>query len=224
MSRTARIIAPDYPHHVTQRGNRRLPVFFCDDDYKLYLELMAEFCARYNVTIWAYCLMTNHVHMMAVPKDETGLTRAVGEAHRRYSAYINKREGWTGHLFQGRYASYVMDEAHALLAARYIEKNPVVAKMVKHPWDYEWSSARAHLDGKNDVLVKARPLLKLVPDWKAFIQEPDGNTITKDIESHSVSGWPMGNNRFLDKLSRVLEQPVRPNPRGRPVRKQKTAA
>ena len=136
MARLARVVAPGYPHHVVQRGNRRLPTFFRDDDYWLYPKLMTEWCEVFPVDIWAYCLMTNHVHLIAVPETADGLRRAMGEAHRRYTAAINKREQWTGPLWQGRFSSVVMDEEHLLTAARYVELNPVRAKMARAADEY----------------------------------------------------------------------------------------
>jgi len=127
MARIARVVAPGLPHHVTQRGNRRQQTFFCDDDYRAYLELMAQWCSRCAVEIWAYCLMPNHVHLIAVPESKDGLRSAIGEAHRRYTRRINFREGWRGHLWQGRFASYTMEERYLLAAARYIEMNPQCA-------------------------------------------------------------------------------------------------
>ncbi len=102
MARIARVVVPGVPHHVTQRGNRRQKTFFSDEDYEVYIELMAEWCAARGVEVWAYCLMPNHVHLVAVPESEDGLRRAIGEAHRRYSRRVNFREGWRGHLWGGR--------------------------------------------------------------------------------------------------------------------------
>jgi len=110
MARIARVVALGVPHHITQRGNRRQQTFFGSDDYAAYLDLMAEWCGRRGIEIGAYCLMPNHVHLIAVPESEDGLRRGIGEAHRRYSRRINFREGWRGHLRQGRFASYPMDE------------------------------------------------------------------------------------------------------------------
>ena len=109
MARLARVVAPGVPHHVTQRGNRRQETFFRPADYRLYRELMAEWCGRCGVEIWAYCLMPNHVHLIAVPQTADALQRAIGEAHRRYTRAINLREGWRGHLWQGRFASFPME-------------------------------------------------------------------------------------------------------------------
>jgi len=120
----ARAVVPSLPHHITQRGNRRQRTFFSSDDYLLYLALMAEWCEHYRVQIWAYCLMPNHVHLIAVPESR-----------------INSREGWSGHLWQGRFASYVMDDRYTLAAARYVELNPVRAGLVNRVKNYPWSSA-----------------------------------------------------------------------------------
>ena len=129
MARLARVIAPGMPHHVTQRGNRRQQTFFGEEDYQHYLELISRFCRAEQVAIWAYCLMTNHVHLIVVPQSAESLRRAIGEAHRRYTRRINFREGWRGHLGQGRFASFVMDEDQLLTAARYVEFNPVRARI-----------------------------------------------------------------------------------------------
>ena len=113
MARIARVIAPRIPHHITQRGNRRQKTFFLDDDYRMYLNLMADWCKRHKVEVWAYCLMPNHVHLLAVPESEDGLRRAIGEAHRRYTRHVNFREGWKGHLWQGRGSTlFPMEESY----------------------------------------------------------------------------------------------------------------
>ena len=124
MSRTARAVAPGIPQHVTQRGNWRQQTFFKDEDYHAYLEIMAEWCGKYSVKIWAYCLMPNHIHMIAVPKTKDGLNLAIGEAHRRYTRRINFRGGWRDHLLQGQFASFITEERYVLACARYIELDP----------------------------------------------------------------------------------------------------
>ena len=157
MARLARVIAPGMPHHVTQRGNPRQQTFFGEEDYQHYLELMAQFCRAEQVAIWAYCLMPNHVHLIVVPQSAESLRRAIGEAHRRYTRRINFREGWPGHLWQGRFASFVMDEDHLLTAARYVELNPVRAGLVQAPSRYRWSSAAAHLRGRDVWPCQGQP-------------------------------------------------------------------
>lgn len=113
MARFARIVVRDYPHHVTARGNRREPIFFEDGDHEIYRDPLCEQCARRGVEIWACCLMPNHVHLAAVPRQDDGIAGAIGETHRRYTNFINTRGRWRGHLFQARFGSVVMDEAHA---------------------------------------------------------------------------------------------------------------
>ena len=208
MARLARVVAAKYPHHITQRGNRRQDTFFCADDYRYYIETMSEWCRNYDVEIWAYCLMPNHVHLIAVPETEEGLCRAIGETHRRYTRQINFREKWKGHLWQGRFSSYVMDEQYLLAAARYIELNPVKAKLVRRPEQYLWSSARAHITGSDDKLVKVKPLLKLIDDWGEFLSSGYTKEEALLMHRHEQTGRPLGSERFIkrleDKLSRIL--------------------
>jgi len=209
MARIARIVVPDVPHHITQRGNRRQQTFFCKGDYEAYIDLLAEWCEQCGVKIWAYCLMPNHVHHIAVPGTEEGLRQAFGEAHRRYTRRVNFREGWRGHLWQGRFASYPLDEKYLYEAARYIELNPVRARLVKKPEAYRWSSARAHIEGRDDKLVKVSPLLKPVGDWRAFLGK---EVVADDVErlrQHERTGRPLGTERFLRRLEKLLDRVLR---------------
>jgi putative transposase len=171
MARLARVVAPGLPHHVTQRGNRRQQTFFSDDDYATYKALLAEHCAAAGVAVWAWCLMPNHVHLILVPPEPDALRAALGEAHRRYTRHVNFRAGWRGFLWQGRFASCPMDEAHLLSAARYVERNPVRARLVRRARDWRWSSAAAHLAGRDDGPVQVAPLLEPVGDRAAFLRE-----------------------------------------------------
>jgi putative transposase len=212
----ARAVVPSLPHHVTQRGNRRQRTFFCRDDYLRYLELMAEWCARYRVEVWAYCLMPNHVHLVAVPESGDGLRRAIAEAHRRYTTEINRREGWTGHLWQGRFASYVMDDRYTLAAARYVELNPIRAQLVAGAADYPWSSARAHLLGRDDRLVRVAPLLARVERWSSFLGQGASTEDLRSLRGHQNTGRPLGSDAFVDELERALGRVLRPLPGGRP--------
>ncbi len=214
MPRIARLIAPGIPHHVTQRGNRRMETFFCDEDYQAYLALMAEWCRKFNVTVWAYCLMPNHIHLVAVPETEEGLRLAIGEAHRRYSVMINRRQKWTGHLWQGRFSSFPMDENYLLSAVKYIEMNPVRANLAPDPYSWKWSSAKAHADGKDDILVKVSPLLGMVGDWKLFLSDIDGEAADK-IRRHERTGRALGADSFLESLEHSLMRTVKRQKAGR---------
>lgn len=214
MPRIARIIAPGIPHHVTQRGNRRMETFFRDEDYQAYLALMAEWCRKCNVAIWAYCLMPNHVHLIAVPETEEGLRLAIGEAHRRYSAMINRRQKWTGHLWQGRFSSFPMDETYLLAAVKYIEMNPVRANLAPGPYSWQWSSAMAHAAGQDDMLVKVAPLLEMVGAWKQFLSDANEEDADK-IRGHERTGRALGGDTFLDSLEFSLQRIVKPRKAGR---------
>jgi putative transposase len=204
----ARAVAPGLPHHVTQRGNRRQQTFFTTADYRLYRELMAEWCGRLGVEIWAYCLMPNHVHLIAVPESAEALGRAIGEAHRRYTWTVNRRQEWRGHLWQGRFSSFPMDEGHLLAAARYVELNPVRAKLRPRPEAHPWSSARAHLEGRDDGLVKVAPLLDLVPKWAEFLAGGLAEEQAATLRKHERTGRPLGDKRFVAKLEKQLGRPL----------------
>lgn len=213
MARIARVIATGLPHHVTQRGNRRQQTFFCDDDYREYVSLMAEWCNKCGVEIWAWCLMPNHVHLIAVPSADDSLARAIGEAHRRYTRRINFREQWRGHLWQERFASFPMDENYLLAAARYVEMNPVTAGLVALPEEYPWSSARAHIVGEDDQLVKVAPLLGMVDNWRELLLLSEEEEINL-FRRHERSGRPMGNDAFVERLETGLDRMLRPLKRG----------
>ncbi len=150
MARIARLVVPGYPHHVTQRGNRRAQTFFEESDYLLYKDMLAEAARKAGAEIWAYCLMPNHVHIIIVPSTEDGLRQTFADAHRRYTGYINARLRATGHLWQSRFGSVVMDEEHLKHAVRYVSLNPVRAKLVERAEDWPWSSVAAHLSSKDD--------------------------------------------------------------------------
>ncbi|MFZ1415882.1 MAG: transposase [Defluviicoccus sp.] len=219
MARLARVVAAGVPHHITQRGNRRQQTFFSEADYSHYRRLMAEWCARLDVAIWAYCLMPNHVHLIAVPAADDGLRRAIGEAHRRYSRQVNFRQGWRGYLWQGRFASFPVDGDHLLAAARYIELNPVRAGLVSAPEDWPWSSARAHLAASDDELARTKPLLDTVGDWRALISiEPDEDEM-EVIRRHERTGRPLGDEAFVERLEDSLGRPLRPRKPGPKLRK-----
>jgi putative transposase len=190
------------PHHVTQRGNRRQKTFFCDEDYRLYRRLMASFCAKSGVGVWAYCLMPNHVHLMLLPGSRQGLAAAVGEAHRRYTCAINGREDWRGYLWQGRFGSFPIDSDHLLKTAQYIELNPVRAGLVRSAEDWPWSSARAHLSGCGDGLADPAPLLELVPDWNELLAAGLDAEAERRLRLAERTGPPPGSAELFAKIGR----------------------
>lgn len=218
MARLARIVIPNLPHHVTQRGNRRQTVFFGEDDYAAYHDLLAEHCRIEGVAVWAWCLMPNHVHLMLAPPHGDALRAALAAAHRRYSRGVNFREGWRGYLWQGRFASCPMDEAHTLAAARYIELNPVRATLTKRPEAWAWSSARAHLSGEQDGLTETAALAALAPDWAEFLGQGLDEAAADAIRAGMRTGRVLGDDDFVrgleERTGRVLLR-RKPGPKAR---------
>ncbi len=208
MARLPRFVLPGHPHHVTQRGNRRERTFFEEGDYALYLDLLAEASRRNGVEIWSYCLMPNHVHIIAVPSDEDGLSRTFSQLHRRYTGYINARLRVTGHLWQGRFGSVAMDEAHLHHCFRYVALNPVRARLVGRAEDWRWSSTGALLAGKDDHVVKVAPVLERVGEFSAFLgQEFDETTSYAALRKAETIGRPVGSAEWIAKM----EDHERPN-------------
>ena len=216
MARLARVVIPGLPHHVTQRGNHRNPTFFEDGDYRLYLDMLAESSARADAAVWAYCLMPNHVHIILVPSDADGLRRTFADLHRRYTSFVNARARTTGHLWQGRYGSVAMDETHLLHAVRYVTLNPVRAGLVTRPRAWRWSSARAHLAGRDDKVVTVAPVLERVGDFKCFLaarfDEADAYSALRRAET---IGRPVGDAGWLNALERQTGRQLVPGKRGR---------
>ena len=218
MARIARVVVPRIPHLITQRGNRGQKVFFRQSDYRTYLEIMSEFCRESGVRVLAYCLMPDHVHLIAVPREQESLARGIGEADKRYTQIINLRKNWRGFLWQGRFSSFPIDKQYLLIATRYVESNPVRAGLAWQPGDYKWSSARAHLEGKDDLLVKTAPLLKIAGDWQSFLAVGVREEDLALLRSRERTGRPLGSERFVKRLERLLGRVLR---RQRPGPKRK---
>ena len=216
MARIARVVIPNYPHHVTQRGNRRQLVFFNDGDYQAYLSMMSAALKKAEVEVWAYCLMPNHVHLVVTPKKEDGLRRFFGEAHRRYTRRINFREGWRGHLWQERFHSFVMDENYLLAAVRYVELNPVRAGLCSRAEEWRWSSVHAHLSKEDDSLVTVKPMLSRINNWLEYLGECSSDETINLIRLCSRTGRPLGMSDFMDQVERLVGCSLRkqkPGPR-----------
>ena len=212
------MVVPDYPHHVTQRGNRRQATFFSDADFRFYIELLVEAKVKAGVEILAYCLMPNHVHFVVVPQHKDSLSVLFSNAHRRYTRWINVREGWRGHLWQERFHSFVMDEHYLLAAVRYTELNPVRAGLVSRPEEWVWSSVHAHLKGEDDDLVTVNPMLEIISDWSSFLATPEVASELDNMRMSAQAGRPIGNDNFVDKLERITGCQLR---RGTPGRKKR---
>ena len=208
MARFARIVAPGCPHHVTARGNRREPVFFEDGDQDIYRDLLSEQMRKAEVEVWAYCLMPNHVHLILCPSTADGMARALGAAHRRWANFVNARGRWRGHLFDGRFASVVMDEAHLHAAIRYVALNPVRARLAARAQDWPWSSTRAHLAGEDDGLVTVRPVLDRVESFASLIETEADDPAFTALRAAETTGRPLGAADFVADLERRLGRPI----------------
>ncbi len=221
MARFARLVVAGYPHHITQRGVRSIDIFDDDGERLAYLELMRKASRRFGVGFLAWCLMRNHVHLIAVPSTKEGLARAIGEAHRRYTRMKNFAAGVRGYLFQGRFGSCVLDQHHLLAAGRYIENNPVKAGIVARATDYRWSSARYQCGlVDSDPLLEKRALAGMVGDWPRFLQAED-----PACEAHLLqkirTGRPAGSREFIESLERRVGRALLPGKPGRPRKKNK---
>ena len=210
MPRAARFVFPGIPHHVTQRGNRRQQTFFSDADYALYLRLLRFWCDKAGTVVWAWCLMPNHVHLVLVPSRDDGLAAALAPVHRHYTREINQREGWRGFLWQGRFASAPMDEAHLHACLRYVELNPVRAGLVERAEQWRWSSARAHLGIAGDGITALAAGQERVTDWRAFLSTGLGDDERDAIRAGERNGRALGGAAFAGRLSAAVGRPLRP--------------
>ncbi len=220
MPRIARIIATDYPHHITQRGNNRATVFFDDEDHHTYLKLLALYSRKYHFQIWAYCLMDNHVHLLVVPETESSLARGIGLTNQLYTQYLNRKLNQSGRIWQNRFFSCVVENDSYLWAvARYIERNPQQAGMVERAGEFRWSSANAHITGAYNHLLTTPSWLNAQKQsaYAEFVMTED-EEIDRAIRLATRTGRPLGSEKFIDKLEFQLHQPLKAKRRGRPCK------
>ena len=219
MPRIARAVIPEVPHHVTQRGNNRQDTFFVPDDYRAYLRILAEQSERHGLRVHAYCLMPNHVHLVATPERENSLAKGVGRTHWIYAQYVNRLHGRSGHLWQGRFYSCALSPRHLLTALAYVELNPARAGLVREAWRYAWSSAEAHCGGRD-----ATGLLDLgawerdmgARAWRERLECGMEEGEVRLLRSSTRRGRPLGSDSFLSKLEKAVGRRLRPLPVGRP--------
>ncbi len=215
MSRVARIVVPGFAHHVTQRGNRRTDVFYSDDDRRAYLHFLRQYSERHGLAVWAYCLMTNHIHLIVVPQREDSLAKALRDAHTVYAMRFNTTTQQSGHVWQGRFYSCPLDESHLWAAVRYVERNPVRAGIVSHAVDFPWSSAAAHCGNAADgVLSRDFPPSGVVDDWAQWLRTENEDDVAR-IRTTTRTGRPCGGKQFLAQLESLLGRAMHPHKRGR---------
>lgn len=219
MPRIARVVALGHPHHVTQRGNYQQDIFTDDHDRRKYLSILETESQKYGLKVLAYCLMTNHVHFIVVPEREDSMGAVFKYLNMKYSQYYNTRIGQGGHLFQGRFHSCVMDEVYTIVCARYIERNPVRAKMVKNAWDWQWSSAAAHCGLEVNDYLKVNRLFQYIgldhKLWRDFIAETDKRKDILQIKAQTCRGRPLAGADFVKRLEAKLDRSLTVKPRGR---------
>jgi putative transposase len=194
-----------------------MEVFLDDEDRKTYLRFLAKYGGKHGVEILAYCLMSNHIHMVAVPSEIGSLSRTLADTHMRYAQHFNWKYSQTGHLWQGRFFSCVMDDQHTLATARYVERNPVRAGLVGRAWDYKWSSAAAHTGASDDTLLSSRwPSKRELMQWSELLTEAEDGIKLEGIRLNTRTGRPLGTEGFLDNIEGLLGKMVRPRKSGRP--------
>ncbi|RIL11622.1 MAG: transposase [Proteobacteria bacterium] len=222
VSRKARIVLAGIPHHVTQRGNRKQQVFFCEEDRLFYLDLLKKYASISDVQVLSYCLMTNHVHHLLIPAEPHGLARLLKPLHMRYAQQINARYKWSGHLWQARFYSSPLDDEHFWAALRYIERNPVEAGMVQKPQDYRWSSAHLRARAKEDPYLRISQkwfdAISTIVHWSDWLEKPNDPVKVTSIRRNTQRDLPTGSDSFVKLLEDQFNRILTPRKVGRPPR------
>lgn len=227
MARQPRYFVEGQAQHIIQRGNNRVPIFAADRDYGFYLECLQDAAERNELSIHAYVLMTNHVHLLATPQTELSIGKTLQSLGRRYVHYFNYSYGRTGTLWEGRYRATLIDsERYLLTCMRYIELNPVRARIATHPSDYPWSSYAANALGMEDSLVEPHLLhrrLARSPEarqaaYRQLFRAAIGDVDLEAIREATNTGWALGNDRFREEIEAVSGRRAAPKSRGRPKR------
>jgi putative transposase len=219
MTRDARIVLPGVAHHITQRGIRRLNTFCDEEDRITYLDLFRKTCSRFGLQICAYCLMTNHVHFVAIPERVDSIWKTFHRCHSIYATRFNQKYGLAGHLWQGRPFSCLLDDTHFWAAIRYVEGNPVRAGIVDRAEAYPWSSAQAHCGLANDPVLHPNWLrIDGVSNWSEWLRDGDDSPLIEEIRDRTVNGGPCGGDDFIAEAERRLGRQLRPKKPG-PKRK-----
>src|SRR5260370_14302686 len=204
MGRIARLVAQGVPHHITQRGNARQIVFNDAKDRRVYLELLRYYTEKFRLQIWAWCLMSNHIHLLAVPETVESLKRTLGRTHYDYACYRNAQLATCGHVWQSRYYSCPVDESGVWTVMSYIERNPVRAGLVEFAEDYAWSSARSHvmdLDREDFVDLSAWRAAYTADRWRDTLRlSVDEESLQERLRLATLTGRPFGSEQFIEQL------------------------
>jgi putative transposase len=219
MARFARVVIPDLPHHVTQRGNDRQVILADDADRLTYLALLREQAQLYRLSLLGYCLMSNHVHLIVVPHTPMALAQALKQTHGRYASYRNARQSATGHVWQGRFYSCPLDEEHLWAALRYVEVNPVRAGIADTAEAWKWSSAGAHYG-----VATPDPMLSMdlwrqrwtMEQWRNFLWKRESVAELSELRQATHTGRPLGSAEFVAALEHSTLRLLAPARGGRP--------
>ncbi len=226
MPRMSRLVIPGCPHHIIQRGNRSEDVFFTVDDRLRFLELLAEYTQKHSLAVQAYCLMTNHLHLVVVPQTVDSLGHVMKPLLMRYAQHVNRTQGVAGRLWQGRFYSCPLDEEHLWAAVRYVELNPARAGIVDIPEAYRWSSAAGHCGLRTDEMLSdpCGMAANLSPkQWPQWLHEPCENQAEIErfaqLQRCTQSGRPAGGPSFISRLEKRIGRSLKPKKLGRPKKK-----
>ena len=223
MPRTARTVIADVPHHVTQRGNNRQDVFFSDQERLKDLEILKRESRRHELEIHAWCLMTNHIHIVGVPRHERALALTLGRTHFMYAQHVNRLHHRSGHLWQNRFYSCPVEDAGYPAVLRYVETNPVRAGLASDAWRYEWSSAAAHTGGADPIGLLNTTLwghIATPADWKQYLAAAQDKDLDHLIRTRTHQCRPLGSDSFVSQLETLTGRNLQPPPRGRPRKEQ----
>ena len=227
MARLPRLVIPNLPHHVIQRGNDQQLVFRDNSDYEHFLRWLQEAAKLFKVAIHAYVLMPNHLHLLATPSDETGLAHMMQRLGRYYVPYFNLKYKRFGTLWQGRFRTSVVDsERYYMLCSRYIELNPVRAGLAASALDYPWSSFAHHAGAKTDALVTDHALFWALGNtpfqreaaYTGMVDQGLSKDEMSKINNAVLKGWPLGSEEFKANLQKKVDRQILPAKRGRPFK------
>jgi putative transposase len=219
MARLPRVVIADLAHHVTQRGNARQVILDNDADRIAYLELLRQYSDLYRLSLLGYCLMSNHVHLIVIPRTTQALCQTLKQAHGRYASYWNARESSSGHVWQGRFYSCPLDDTHLWTALRYVELNPVRAGMVSAAEHWRWSSAAAHcIPDTSDRTLEMERWRKrwTVAEWAEYLAAAESATDVSALRQCTHTGRPLGTAEFVARLEQTTLRRLAPRKGGRP--------
>lgn len=217
MPRKPRITIEGYPYHITQRGNYKQNIFIDDRDRVCYLKWLNKYCSDHKLSILAYCLMPNHVHFICIPHTPWSLSKVFKVVNVRYSNYFHAKNALTGHLWQGRFYSCILDQEHLFCAVRYVENNTVRAGLTEEPEDWKWSSARKHLGLPGRSYIKLANIADLleIDDWRAYLSERENIAMVRNLQKSARSGMPCGADDFIEKIEKITGRDLKSPTMGR---------